>query len=62
MNELEKARKERDEAFDLFMKHSAQATNHDVKARGFRHKYIVASDTVRSLERELLAFPVQTTK
>lgn len=59
MNELEEARRERDEAFNEFIEHSAKATKHDVKARAARHKYILASDAVRSLERDLLAFPIQ---
>jgi len=62
MDELESARRERDEEFNTFMEHSAKATKHDVRARAARHRYILASDRVRSLERDLLAFPVQHEK
>lgn len=62
MSELEQARKERDEAFDKFMCSSAKSTKYDVAARSARHKYMMASATVRALERDLLAFPVQNEK
>ena len=62
MDELEQKRVERDEAFNAFLQESAKATKHDLKARAARHRYILASDAVRSMERDLLAFPVEIGK
>ena len=56
--ELEQARKGRDEAFDKFMHHAHLETKHSVEAKRWRSVHLRAADEVRSLERELLAFPV----
>jgi hypothetical protein len=56
--ELEQARQERDTAFSEFMKESAAATKHTIKARAARAKYMRAQQEVRAIERDLLAFPV----
>lgn len=58
MDELELARKERDEAFSEFIKHSQCASKADLQARAARHAYTLASDEVRSLERDYLAYPI----
>jgi|GEM_PF-6837849 len=59
MNEIEAARKTRDEAFSEFVEESAKTNKHGLKARAARHRYIQASAEVRSLERDVLAYPVE---
>lgn len=56
MSELEQARLTRDEAFSRFVEESSKATKHSLKARAARAAYVLASDEVRALERDLLAY------
>jgi hypothetical protein len=56
MNELEQARVTRDEAFSRFVEESSKATKHSLKARAARAAYVLASDEVRSLERDYLSY------
>lgn len=58
MPELELARQQRDEAFTTFVLESEKATKHTVKAGAARHKYMLAANEVRAIERDLLAFPI----
>ena len=58
MNELERARTERDVAFSQFVDESAKATKHSQKAKAARHRYILAAQEVRAIERDLLSYPV----
>lgn len=55
MPTLEKMRQERDEAFGLFMKHAQLETKNSLKARKFRHLYMLANEEMRAMERDLLA-------
>ena len=56
MNELEQARIERDEQFSLFVVESTKADKHALKARAARARYMLANASVRSLERDMLAY------
>lgn len=56
-NELEEARRERDEAFAKLLEASAKITKHNVEATKYRKAFTIASDTVRSLERDLISYP-----
>lgn len=56
MSELEQARVTRDEAFSRFVEESSKATKHSLKARAARAAYVLASDEVRSLERDYLSY------
>lgn len=58
MDILEAKRRERDEAFDQFLKHAALETKHSVSARKWRHLHLLAADEVRAMERDMLALPV----
>ena len=58
MSELEQARATRDEAFSRFVDESSKATKHSLKARAARTAYVLASDELRFLEREVLSYPV----
>jgi hypothetical protein len=57
MTELEQARLERDEAFGQFVEHSGKSQKHQLKAQAARAKYVLARDTVRALERDIMAYP-----
>lgn len=56
MNELEQARQERDSHFSEFVEESRKATKHNLRAQAARAKYVLARDTVRALERDVLAY------
>jgi hypothetical protein len=58
MDELERARGERDAAFIEFVEASGKATKHSLKARAARKRYMLARDEVAALEREVLSYPV----
>ncbi|HKF95597.1 MAG TPA: hypothetical protein VKB96_13580 [Gammaproteobacteria bacterium] len=58
MDELEQARRARDEAFDNFMHHARLETKHSVQARRWRSEHLRAAEEVRALERDLLAVPI----
>lgn len=58
MDELEQARKARDEAFATFVSESAKATKSSLKAKAARKAYMLAADEVRSLERDVLSYEV----
>jgi len=59
MDELIKARRTRDEAFENFFKHSVLETKHYLAARKWRNEHRMAADEVRALERDLLSAPIQ---
>jgi hypothetical protein len=56
--ELENARRERDEAFAEFVDASAKSVRFNVKAQAARKRYTLAADEVRALERDVLAYPI----
>lgn len=56
MDELDQLRRERDEAFQEFVKHSSLSAKHTVKATAARKAYTLANDSVRALERDVLAY------
>lgn len=58
MDELTKARAERDEAFQEFAIESAKANKATLKAKAARHKYMLAAAEVRELERDALSMPI----
>jgi hypothetical protein len=58
MEELLKARAERDEAFAEFASESARATKHSLKATAARARYMLAAAEVREMERDVLGMPV----
>ena len=55
--ELESARRERDEAFAEFVDASAKSVKLNLKAQAARKRYTLAADEVRALERDMLAYP-----
>lgn len=57
IEELEKARGQRDEAFEKLIEHLAKVTKHNVESAKYRKLYTIARDEVRALERDLSAYP-----
>lgn len=58
MQDLVKKRKERDAAFDEFLRHNEAKNIHDQESRSFRHKYMMIASEVREMERDILNYNV----
>lgn len=56
-SELEAARLDRDSARRQFVDASLEANKQSLKATAARARWVLANDTVRSLERDEMAYP-----